>query len=161
MLYFLRYENYVKIGHSDAPNKRISQIQTSIPFKMEVLCITNGGFYDEKRLHGQFKEYRSNGEWFELSDAILDYIKSCKDLKWQYGYGGLQEDLIELNPLKSLRIRLGFTLEEVASTMGITKQAYLDCEKRCLGGRITINSLRKCAKSLGAKLELRLIVNED
>jgi hypothetical protein len=68
-----------KIGVSNDVNKRLSQLKTSNPF--DLLLINKYHLLDpytvEKQLHATFKEKRSNGEWFKLTNDdiyVIDQI---------------------------------------------------------------------------------------
>ena len=155
MIYFIKLNDFVKIGFSDDVSKRVAQLQTSSPYNLDVLCIIEGDYDKEKELHELFKQYSARGEWFYLSEEILEYIKSCKDLKWSLGFEK-QEDVV-LNPLKKLRLSLNMSMEEAAQKIGVTKQSYQASELRCLQGKITIGTLAKYAKAFGANLEYRIV----
>lgn len=58
-----------KIGISDNPDKRVKQLQTGHPEKLEIKykkIIENARLY-EKLLHKDISYIRSYGEWFDLS----------------------------------------------------------------------------------------------
>ena len=156
MIYFLKALDFVKIGYSNTPNKRISGIKTSIPFDTEVVCITTGDIEDEKNLQKRFKEYQCRGEWYNISDEIIKYIKSCNNLMWKYGFGEKFSNE-HLNPLKALRLKNKISMDEASDKLNITRQSYAEAEKRCLQGKITIKTLAKYGKALGGKLEYRFI----
>lgn len=96
------------------------------------------------------------GEWFYLSDEIVDYMDNAKNLMWQMGFDeeGIS-DLYEMNPLKALRLSKGYSLEEAADKMGVTKQSLREAEIRCFQGKITINALARYGKAIGGKLQYR------
>ena len=77
MIYFITYENlpqFVKIGYSNDLPKRIKQYSTYNPSPVVVLKTEDGGRDEEKLFHKRFSQYRTNGEWFFLTDEIKDYI---------------------------------------------------------------------------------------
>lgn len=68
----------VKIGISDNPQKRLKQIQTGHPEKIEIkhleeISTRRKTLELEKNLHRDFSIYRSHGEWFNMTvdDAIV------------------------------------------------------------------------------------------
>lgn len=73
-----------KIGRSDNPEKRLRQLQTGNSKKLEIIGITKGDIWLEKRLHKMFLLHREKGEWFSLSpeavEFLLDYLRT-KDLR--------------------------------------------------------------------------------
>ena len=81
MIYFIKGGDFVKIGKSYSPEKRIKELQTGNPYKLELLktikeC-SEGGEFEESDLHAKFKKYRVEGEWFEYSDEIKKFIEDC------------------------------------------------------------------------------------
>jgi hypothetical protein len=86
MVYFIgnREKEVVKIGYtSGTAEKRLKELQTGCPFKLEVLhTIEDATIKDEKRLHAKYSEYRLNGEWFTLNWEIekLTYENSYYNL---------------------------------------------------------------------------------
>ncbi|MER6522564.1 GIY-YIG nuclease family protein [Streptomyces sp. NPDC001553] len=59
----------VKIGTSVSPEKRLKELQTGNPNRLEVLWHTPGGRELEAQLHQVFAEYRGEGEWFDFGDV--------------------------------------------------------------------------------------------
>ncbi|GGY71276.1 hypothetical protein GCM10010363_60650 [Streptomyces omiyaensis] len=58
----------VKIGTSNNPEKRLKELQTGNPERLEVLWSTHGGRELESALHGAFAAFRVEGEWFDFAD---------------------------------------------------------------------------------------------
>ncbi|MFF6903309.1 GIY-YIG nuclease family protein [Streptomyces hydrogenans] len=56
----------VKIGTSVNPDKRLKELQTGNPDRLEVLWSTPGGRELETALHQAFAAYRTEGEWFDF-----------------------------------------------------------------------------------------------
>jgi len=82
MIYFIQNERTksIKIGVSNNPEKRIKGLQTSNEDKLNILCIMNGGYLEEKRLHKRFSEYRVSGEWFSYNNEILEYLDKSENI---------------------------------------------------------------------------------
>ncbi|MEU2834963.1 GIY-YIG nuclease family protein [Streptomyces lavendulae] len=59
----------VKIGTSVSPDKRLKELQTGNPDRLEVLWHTPGGRELEARLHQAFAAHRTEGEWFDFGDV--------------------------------------------------------------------------------------------
>jgi len=80
-IYFIQSENdgAIKIGITKDIKKRLKALQTSNPYKLNLLYSINGGKSLEDNLHNKFKQYRLNGEWFEPAQEILDYIEELKN----------------------------------------------------------------------------------
>lgn len=83
-VYFIRCEDFVKIGMSTDPLQRLKAIQVSgngtyAPKNIdlstaEIIATEVGGFDRESELHKKFDHLRHVGEWFHLSDELTDYI---------------------------------------------------------------------------------------
>lgn len=70
-------KKYVKIGRSKNIMKRISQIQTSNPKKLSLMCFTNK--YNEKYFHNKYKYDKINlggSEWFLYSEEMENYLRN-------------------------------------------------------------------------------------
>lgn len=77
MIYFIQAGEYIKIGLSDNPKKRLARLQTANPNKLELLCTVEGGIKEEGMYHLYFEECRAHGEWFkdnEILQAVIGYI---------------------------------------------------------------------------------------
>jgi hypothetical protein len=70
--YFVASHNAVKIGKSSRPNARIKTLQTAHPIALRTLLVLEGD--REQEFHIRFARHRKMGEWFVLSDEILDFI---------------------------------------------------------------------------------------
>ena len=77
---YLAYCNgYYKIGRSKRPRKRIQEMKTGNPYKIELFDVIEdiSGTLLEKELHRDLKAYRKRGEWFNLEvDKALHRINS-------------------------------------------------------------------------------------
>ncbi len=71
-IYFVEGANLglVKIGYATRVLRRISELTTGCPVRLELRAIAIGTFDDERRLHRRFAHLRKHGEWFRL-DAEL------------------------------------------------------------------------------------------
>lgn len=74
VIYFIRCEDFVKIGLAKDENKRLADMQVGNPFPLDLLFTEPGGFKHEAALHRRFAEYRSAGEWFRIEGALAEYI---------------------------------------------------------------------------------------
>ena len=76
-IYFIGAKDKIKIGYTkNSIEKRLKQLQTGNDETLVLLGYIRGGLDEEKMLHKQFSNYRirKNGEWFEPSAEIIDYI---------------------------------------------------------------------------------------
>ena len=85
-VYFVKIlnQNLYKIGYSNNPKRRLTDISNAMPFDLEVLHIQNSLIATEleKDLHIQFKKYRAKGEWFVIDDAsvvssVIEQLKAA------------------------------------------------------------------------------------
>lgn len=77
--------NTYKIGFTKRhPFKRVSNIQTNIPQKLQLLkwMPTNHGMKLEKALHNKFSDKQLKGEWFQLdANDIENFEQTCQMLE--------------------------------------------------------------------------------
>jgi hypothetical protein len=64
----------VKIGYSTDPVKRLAQLQTGGTDRLELLCTFIGTCETEGKIHEELKEQRISGEWFVMSQKIVDVL---------------------------------------------------------------------------------------
>ncbi len=71
VVYYLRYEDRVKIGTTANPLQRLGRI-----WHEELLAFERGGRRLERRRHAQFAadRFTPGSEWFRLSPAIRDHL---------------------------------------------------------------------------------------
>jgi hypothetical protein len=77
-VYFVvaREQGMVKIGYSkDAPDARLGMLRIGSPVPLERMAYIRDGQDLERRLHVQFRAVRSHGEWFHLTDELIEYIE--------------------------------------------------------------------------------------
>lgn len=77
-VYLLHHNGLHKIGVSSNVLKRLNQISPKMPYEVSLVhCIkTPDMFALESALHEKYADKRANGEWFELSESDVEYIKS-------------------------------------------------------------------------------------
>lgn len=71
-VYFIKMGDYVKIGYSYNPTKRIKDFSTPLP--LEIICVLDGGYTLEAELHKKFKKLRTNKEWFIYNETIKNFL---------------------------------------------------------------------------------------
>ncbi len=77
-VYFIKPEGMdgpVKIGCSTAPERRVSELNTWVPFRLELVACAPGEMDMEKRVHYLFAATRLRGEWFNASLALAAFIE--------------------------------------------------------------------------------------
>lgn len=86
----------VKIGISDNPDKRLKQIQTGYPEKIEIKHLEEfktrkKTFELERLLHKDFSIYRSHGEWFNMT--VKEAINYLTFTIIQYGDSEIEDNI--------------------------------------------------------------------
>jgi HK97 family phage prohead protease len=82
LVYFIHDKNAraVKIGTTNNLQRRLKEMQTSSPTKLNVLKIIEGaGRVEEIGLHKRFDNYHIMGEWFDLDGELLRYLNIAGD----------------------------------------------------------------------------------
>lgn len=64
--------NRVKIGTSVAPLSRLAQVNTGSPFRLGLLALLD---VTERTAHDDLRIHRLHGEWFELDEDVIAYIR--------------------------------------------------------------------------------------
>jgi hypothetical protein len=63
-IYFIRAREFVKIGFSKNPKKRLRHLATTSPFELTIAAVHSGTKGDETALHKWLGEHHCHGEWF-------------------------------------------------------------------------------------------------
>lgn len=77
-VYFLTADNgLTKIGRTKNLDSRIHHFTTKLPYELEETLIlkTDDAPLLESEIHGLFADKRIRGEWFDLNDKDIDFIK--------------------------------------------------------------------------------------
>lgn len=76
-VYLIQSEHGYKIGRSNNPDNRFKAFETKLPFDVELICVhkTDDMIALERRLHDRFADKRLNGEWFDLSEGDVQFIR--------------------------------------------------------------------------------------
>lgn len=70
-LYIIKADNYFKIGVSNDPERRIKDIQSDCPIRIEVLYVGLNEGNEEEMWHTIFKHRKLHGEWFSGSCELI------------------------------------------------------------------------------------------
>lgn len=75
-VYLVKMGEHYKIGISKSPEKRLGEF-TKLPNELEKICVVKVKGYKriEEYLHEHFADKRVRGEWFELNEEDIEYIK--------------------------------------------------------------------------------------
>ena len=75
VVYYLRFDERVKIGTSSRPRSRLAAIRHH-----ELLALESGGRALEQQRHREFADLREGGEWFTLTGALTDHVATLRRL---------------------------------------------------------------------------------
>ncbi|QLD13299.1 GIY-YIG nuclease family protein [Microbacterium oleivorans] len=73
VVYYLRFDERVKIGTSSRPRQRLAAIRHD-----ELLAFEPGGRRLEQERHREFADLREGGEWFTLAGALTAHIATLR-----------------------------------------------------------------------------------
>lgn len=78
-VYFIRSQKtgLIKIGTSGDVNERITNIAFVNKTRIDFLAAIEGSYTLERKLHRRFDKSRVEGEWFNPSNELMEYIESC------------------------------------------------------------------------------------
>lgn len=81
-VYVLRSGDFIKIGKSKNVDQRLTQISPKTPMPVTLLhtIACDDMSWAEAQLHRHYAHYRTNGEWFLLPQAELDWMLTIKHL---------------------------------------------------------------------------------
>lgn len=65
-LYFVRCDEFLKVGISTNPQSRISTMQGCNPYPLHLMAIAVGGEAEESEVHRAWKPYHHRAEWFHF-----------------------------------------------------------------------------------------------
>lgn len=76
-VYFIRCQDIVKIGYSRDPSRRMRELQSVIPFELEMLGYLTASAKAERALHVSFHPVKHSllEEWFNLSPDLRAAIE--------------------------------------------------------------------------------------
>jgi len=77
-IYFIQAGNFVKIGRSASPKDRLANLSTGIPEQLTILATMCGGSAIEAALHRAFITDQTKGEWFQLSERLVEFINELR-----------------------------------------------------------------------------------
>ena len=80
-IYFVQATNgLVKIGKSNAPGKRVKELQIGSPLELKIKRVISGGLYLESILHLYFKHLHKHGEWFKPDTELSLFINGKRNI---------------------------------------------------------------------------------
>lgn len=84
MIYLLITESgdHCKIGYSNNPKRRVSQIQTHNRERLRLLSVIDGDLNREAEIHKMFAHENIGGEWFNLTIEMMDYFNDMYGIEF-------------------------------------------------------------------------------
>ncbi len=80
-IYFARArDGWIKIGTTNDLRRRLAELRNYTPGGVQLLLTLDGNYHTEAAIHSRFPQYRKNGEWFEPSKPLLEFIETCADV---------------------------------------------------------------------------------
>lgn len=77
-IYFIRSENFVKIGKTRNPAGRFVTLQSAHHCELFLIAAVPAHRSIETALHQRFAHLRQNGEWFRMADELVEFIDLVK-----------------------------------------------------------------------------------
>lgn len=74
-VYFIRCGEFIKIGFSTDPRRRLADIQSHMPHDAELLLAFAASEKVERQLHRKFGAMRHRNEWFRAEQALVTHIE--------------------------------------------------------------------------------------
>lgn len=97
-VYFLKCNEFVKIGMTGNLLTRLQNFKTNNPLQMEIIGLFNGGRKEEAILHKKFEHLSLRNEWFLYNQEIAQY---CSDFEAK----SLDEIHKKLSPQCSIKLK--------------------------------------------------------
>ncbi len=77
-VYIVAANDRVKIGKASKVINRLRELQTSAPFKLQLLAVVPGGLKEEGELHHRFHHLRLHGEWFQMNHELIQFVAEAR-----------------------------------------------------------------------------------
>lgn len=74
----------VKIGRTTNISGRLGTLQTGSPVKLLLVTTIYGNEAEETAIHKLLSKYREHGEWFRMTDEVIEVIETAEK-EGQYG----------------------------------------------------------------------------
>jgi len=71
----------IKIGFTTNFKQRLADLKNTSPCELELLKIVRGNFQTELALHAVFHGSRQMGEWYEVTQKLVDFIAGLENGK--------------------------------------------------------------------------------
>jgi hypothetical protein len=74
-IYFIGFDNYVKIGFTADLRRRLGGLQTSCPVALTIYFSLPGSKNDEALFHLKFARQKLKREWFRREGELADFLE--------------------------------------------------------------------------------------
>ena len=151
MIYFVQVNGGgpIKIGFTrHAPTRRMVKLQSDCPWQIILLGAIPGTVDDERKLHKEVAAFRTQGEWFEPTGAVLNLVNRClaRPDRWPLPEKKRRQAKYQ-HPICQYRHVNGLTLINLAEKIGVTKVTLSRWES---GARkIRLDTVRRVSKVTG------------
>jgi hypothetical protein len=73
-VYLVETQGLYKIGIAKSPSRRLGELQVGCPFELNLINTFDGDSETESYIHKVLSVYRIRGEWFDLPEAISEWL---------------------------------------------------------------------------------------
>lgn len=142
-VYAVRSGDFVKIGWSKNPRRRITKMSTDSPHPCLLVGCTPGSKADEAAAHELLNAHHSHREWYRYEGAVIEFVASLPPPPALEGR--------KRNALQAARRDGGSTQQDLAKLLGVTQSTLSRWER----GRTTprIDRFLKLAAATGVPIE--------
>jgi hypothetical protein len=106
-IYIIQTGDFIKIGKSIDPNRRLNEISPNSPYDCEILEVYPSYFMSraEKALHRKFAKFREKNEWFQLSTEIQTWMETDAERYIELSFlAELHDELMTLPEMRLVEI---------------------------------------------------------
>lgn len=106
-IYIIQTGDFIKIGKSIDPNRRLNEISPNSPYDCRIIEVYPSYFMSraEKALHRKFAKFRQKGEWFQFSPEIQTWIETDAERYIELSFlSELHDELMTLPEMRLVEI---------------------------------------------------------
>jgi hypothetical protein len=97
-LYFAHCDGYIKIGRSQEPMSRISGMRVGSPHEIQLVTWLEYAGDLENILHERYAESRHRGEWFRVTQPLIDEMMDYIHINLRI-YGDARSEVAQLSKI--------------------------------------------------------------
>jgi hypothetical protein len=125
MIYFIQVRGGgpIKIGFTqNHPRSRFVKMQSDCPFELEMLGAVPGSVAEEKAIHAELQDSKTQGEWFLPNEAVMAVVNGhlARPDRWNPEVPGREWKPKHSHPLEAYRCSRQETLERLAGRLGFS-----------------------------------------